>query len=46
MKIVTSSDYCVKCHSIGDFEVRGAKAALGPRLAAAQAEPDEPAPIG
>jgi cytochrome c2 len=32
MKIVTSSDYCVKCHSIGDYEVRGAKAALGPRL--------------
>ncbi|HEY3393105.1 MAG TPA: PDZ domain-containing protein, partial [Lacipirellulaceae bacterium] len=32
MKIVTDGNYCVKCHSIGDFEVRGAVKTLGPDL--------------
>jgi cytochrome c2 len=32
MKIVTDGNFCVKCHSIGDYEVRGATKTLGPRL--------------
>jgi cytochrome c551/c552 len=32
MKIVTDGNYCVKCHSIGDYEVRGAVKTLGPAL--------------
>jgi hypothetical protein len=32
MKIVTDGNYCVKCHSIGDYEVRGAIRTQGPRL--------------
>jgi hypothetical protein len=32
MKIVTDGNYCVKCHSIGDYEVRGAVRTLGPDL--------------
>jgi hypothetical protein len=32
MKIVTDGNYCVKCHSIGDYEVRGSVRTLGPRL--------------
>jgi hypothetical protein len=32
MKIVTDGNYCVKCHSVGDYQVRGDVKALGPRL--------------
>jgi hypothetical protein len=32
MKIVTDGNYCVKCHSIGDYQVRGAVRTLGPNL--------------
>lgn len=32
MKIVTDTSFCVKCHSVGDFEVKGAVKTLGPRL--------------
>ncbi len=32
MKIVTDGNYCVKCHSVGDYQVRGAVKALGPNL--------------
>jgi hypothetical protein len=32
MKVVTDSNYCVKCHSIGDYQVRGSIRALGPNL--------------
>jgi hypothetical protein len=32
MKIVTNGNFCVKCHSIGDYEVKGAVKTLGPRL--------------
>jgi hypothetical protein len=32
MKIVTDGNYCVKCHSIGDYEVRGTVKTLGPDL--------------
>jgi cytochrome c551/c552 len=32
MKIVTDGNYCVKCHSIGDYQVRGAVKTLGPAL--------------
>jgi hypothetical protein len=32
MKIVTDGNYCVKCHSIGDYQVRGAVRTLGPDL--------------
>ncbi len=32
MKIVTDGNYCVKCHSIGDYEVRGSIRTQGPRL--------------
>jgi cytochrome c2 len=32
MKIVTDGNYCVKCHNIGDYEVRGAVKTLGPNL--------------
>ncbi len=32
MKIVTNGNYCVKCHSIGDYQVKGAPKSLGPNL--------------
>lgn len=32
MKIVTDGNYCVKCHSVGDFQVKGAVKTLGPNL--------------
>jgi cytochrome c551/c552 len=32
MKVITDGNYCVKCHSIGDYEVRGAVKTLGPDL--------------
>jgi hypothetical protein len=32
MKIVTDGNYCVKCHSIGDYQVKGAIRTLGPNL--------------
>jgi cytochrome c1 len=32
MKIVTDGNYCVKCHSIGDYQVRGSVRTLGPKL--------------
>src|SRR4029079_4185292 len=32
MKIITDGNYCVKCHSIGDYEVKGSTKTLGPRL--------------
>jgi cytochrome c2 len=32
MKIITDGNYCVKCHSIGDYEVRGAVKTSGPNL--------------
>ncbi len=32
MKIVTDSNYCVKCHSVGDYQVRGAIKTSGPNL--------------
>ena len=32
MKIVTDGNYCVKCHSLGDYQVRGAVKTLGPDL--------------
>jgi hypothetical protein len=32
MKIITDSNYCVKCHSVGDYQVRGAVKTLGPKL--------------
>jgi hypothetical protein len=32
MRVVTDGNYCVKCHSIGDYEVRGAVKTLGPDL--------------
>ena len=32
MKIVTDGNYCVKCHSLGDYEVKGAVKTLGPNL--------------
>jgi cytochrome c2 len=32
MKIVTGGNFCVKCHSVGDFQVQGAVKTLGPRL--------------
>ncbi|HEX2473279.1 MAG TPA: hypothetical protein VHK01_00955, partial [Lacipirellulaceae bacterium] len=32
MKIITDGNYCVKCHSIGDYEVRGTVKTLGPDL--------------
>jgi hypothetical protein len=32
MKIVTDSNFCVKCHSVGDYEVKGATKTFGPRL--------------
>ncbi|MGD9636252.1 MAG: hypothetical protein AB7U97_23420, partial [Pirellulales bacterium] len=33
MKIVTDGNYCVKCHSVGDFQAVGAIRTLGPQLA-------------
>jgi cytochrome c551/c552 len=32
MKIVTDSNYCVKCHSVGDYQVKGATKTSGPNL--------------
>ena len=32
LKIVTDGNYCVKCHSVGDYQVRGAVKTLGPDL--------------
>ncbi len=32
MKIVTDGNYCVKCHSVGDFKPTGATPTLGPQL--------------
>jgi cytochrome c551/c552 len=32
MKIVTNASYCVKCHSLGDFQVQGSPKSLGPNL--------------
>jgi hypothetical protein len=32
MKIVTDGNYCVKCHSLGDYQVKGAIITLGPNL--------------
>jgi cytochrome c551/c552 len=32
MNILTDGNYCVKCHSIGDYQVRGAVKTLGPNL--------------
>ena len=29
MKIVTDGNYCVKCHSVGDYQVKGAPKTLG-----------------
>jgi cytochrome c2/predicted nucleic acid-binding Zn-ribbon protein len=33
MKIVTDGNYCVKCHSVGDYHPKGAVKTLGPNLA-------------
>lgn len=32
MKIVTNANYCVKCHSLGDYQVHGSPRGLGPNL--------------
>jgi cytochrome c2 len=32
MKIITDGNYCVKCHSVGDFQPNGAIRTLGPSL--------------
>jgi cbb3-type cytochrome oxidase cytochrome c subunit len=32
MKIVTNGNYCVKCHSLGDYQVKGSPKGLGPNL--------------
>jgi cytochrome c2 len=32
MKIVTDGNYCVKCHSVGDYQVTGDITTLGPNL--------------
>jgi hypothetical protein len=32
MKVVTDGNYCVKCHSVGDYEVKGAVKTSGPNL--------------
>lgn len=32
MKIVTDGNYCVKCHSVGDYQVKGAIRATAPNL--------------
>ncbi len=32
MKIVTNGNYCVKCHSLGDYQVHGSPRGLGPNL--------------
>jgi cytochrome c2 len=32
MKIVTNGNYCVKCHSLGDYQVKGSPKSLGPNL--------------
>jgi hypothetical protein len=32
MKIVTDRNYCVQCHSVGDFQVSGSIRAQGPNL--------------
>lgn len=33
MRIVTSNDYCVKCHIVGDFAPKSSPRAMGPDLA-------------
>lgn len=33
MKIVTNSNYCVKCHIVADFEPKGADRGKAPNLA-------------
>ena len=33
MKIVTNGNYCVKCHSVGDYQVKGAVRRSAPNLA-------------
>ena len=33
MKVITDGNYCVKCHSVGDFQPNGATTTLGPQLA-------------
>lgn len=32
MKIFTDNNYCVKCHSLGDYQVKGAVKSSGPNL--------------
>jgi hypothetical protein len=32
IKIVTNGNYCVKCHSLGDYQVKGSPKGLGPNL--------------
>ncbi len=32
MKIVTDGNYCVKCHSLGDYQVEGARQNAWPEL--------------
>ncbi len=32
MRIVTDNNYCVKCHSVGDYQVKGSIRTQGPRL--------------
>jgi hypothetical protein len=32
LKVVTSNDYCVKCHFVGDFKPQGGEKTLGPQL--------------
>ncbi len=36
MRIVTDTNYCIKCHSVGDFEPEGADRAKAPNLAMAE----------
>jgi cbb3-type cytochrome oxidase cytochrome c subunit len=33
MRIVTDNNYCVKCHTVGDYRPKGAVKTLGPNLA-------------
>ena len=35
MKIITSQDYCVKCHIVGDFNPTSSERAKAPKVAAA-----------
>jgi cbb3-type cytochrome oxidase cytochrome c subunit len=32
LRVVTSNDYCVKCHFVGDFKPQGSERTLGPQL--------------